>query len=74
MGYDLAKLLAERENLLTIVDNLMEGIIAHDKDRRIIYLNRTAEQITRFKLEGVAGRDCHEAFGVAFCGGGSSFS
>ncbi len=73
MEDNLSKLLAERENLERIIDNLHEGIIAHDKDRRIIYFNKTAEKITGYRREEVLGRDCHEAFGEPFCGARCSF-
>ena len=46
MELALEKLLADKENLERILDALMEGIIAHDKQRRILYFNRAAEKIT----------------------------
>ena len=69
----LSKLLTERENLERIIDNLLEGIIAHDTERKIIYFNKTAEKITGYTREEVVGRDCHEVFGEPFCGGRCSF-
>ena len=63
---DLESLLADKRNLEQILDNLMEGIIAHDKSRRILFFNRAAETITGFKKEEVVGRDCHEVFGGPF--------
>ncbi|MBW2072497.1 MAG: sigma 54-interacting transcriptional regulator [Deltaproteobacteria bacterium] len=73
MDLSLDKLLADKENLERILDSLMEGIIAHDTQRRIIYFNRAAEQITGFSKEEVLGKDCHQAFGSPFCGGRCSF-
>ena len=73
MQDQLSKLLAERDNLERIIDNLLEGIIAHDKDRRIVYFNKAAEEITGYKRQEVVGRDCHEVFGAPFCGGRCSF-
>lgn len=55
-------------NLERILDNLKEGIIAHDLNRRIFYFNREAEQITGFSKEEVIGNDCHQALGGRFCG------
>ncbi|MBW1896825.1 MAG: PAS domain-containing protein [Deltaproteobacteria bacterium] len=69
----LSKIAADKENLERILDSLMEGIIAHDKDRRILFFNRAAERITGFSKSEVLGKDCHEAFGEPFCGGRCSF-
>lgn len=69
----LYKNLANRKNLENILDNLSEGIIAHDRERRIVFFNRAAEKITGYSREDVLGRDCHEAFGGPFCGSRCSF-
>ncbi|RJR22353.1 MAG: PAS domain-containing protein [Desulfobacteraceae bacterium] len=69
----LLKLLADKENLERILDNLTEGIIAHDKERRILFFNRAAEIITGFKRDEVLGKDCHDAFGRPFCGDRCAF-
>ncbi len=69
----IESLLAEKENLERILDNLTEGIIAHDAERRILYFNRAAEEITGFSRKEVLGKDCHEAFGHPFCGGHCAF-
>jgi sigma-54 dependent transcriptional regulator, acetoin dehydrogenase operon transcriptional activator AcoR len=70
---DLESLLADKRNLEQILDNLMEGIIAHDKGRRILFFNRAAEAITGFRKEEVVGRDCHEVLGGPFCGSRCAF-
>jgi PAS domain S-box-containing protein len=70
---DLKKILADKENLERILDNLMEGIIAHDAKRRIQFFNREAERITGYQREEVLGRDCHAVFGAPFCGDRCSF-
>lgn len=57
------------ENLTRILDNLQEGIIAHDLDRTIFFFNRTAEIITGYSRDEVLARDCHQAFGAPFCSG-----
>jgi PAS domain S-box-containing protein len=69
----LQVIIAEKENLERILDSLSEGIIAHDRDRRILFFNRSAEETTGFGRDEVLGRDCHEVFGGAFCGGRCSF-
>jgi PAS domain S-box-containing protein len=70
---DLNQILAPQENLARILDNLKEGVIAHDLKRRIFFFNRQAETITGYKREEILGRDCHEAFGIPFCGERCSF-
>jgi len=65
--------LGEKKNLEDILDELADGIIAHDRDRRILFFNRAAEEITGFSRADVLGRDCHDAFGVPFCGSRCSF-
>ena len=69
----LEQLMADKRNLEHILDNLLEGIIAHDKERRILFFNRAAEKITGYSKEEVVGRDCHEVFGSPFCGNRCSF-
>ncbi|MFP4668457.1 MAG: sigma-54 interaction domain-containing protein [Desulfosalsimonas sp.] len=64
----LTGLLAEKQNLMRILDNLRDGIIAHDLDRRIFFFNREAERITGYSRDEVLYKDCHEAFGEPFCG------
>jgi PAS domain S-box-containing protein len=66
-------ILSNRKNLERILDNLKDGIIAHDLNRRIFYFNRKAEEITGYKREDVIGKDCHEAMGGPFCGSRCSF-
>lgn len=56
------------KNLGDILDNLSEGIIAHNRDRRILFFNRAAEKITGYSREEVLEKDCHEAFGGPLCG------
>jgi len=62
------KILSNEKNLVRILDNLKEGIIAHDLNRRIFFFNREAERITGYHRSEVMHRDCHEAFGEPFCG------
>ncbi|MDR3553843.1 MAG: sigma 54-interacting transcriptional regulator [Syntrophobacteraceae bacterium] len=64
----LENLVAQQKNLQGILDNMLEGIIAHDLDRRILFFNRAAEKITGYSREEVLGRDCHDVFGTPFCG------
>lgn len=56
-----------------ILDNISEGIIAHDLNRRIFYFNRAAEAITGYTRAEVLNRDCHDVFAGSFCGGKCAF-
>ncbi len=69
----LVTTIASRANLVRILDNLKEGIIAHDMQRHIFFFNAEAERITGYSREEVLGRDCHEVFGAPFCGKRCSF-
>ncbi len=64
----LKSLLRSPEELVKILDNLHDGIIAHDMNRKIFFFNRAAERITGYRREDVIGKDCHKAFGEPFCG------
>jgi PAS domain S-box-containing protein len=70
----LESLMCHRDNLEHVLDNLKEGIIAHDLQRRVFFFNREAERITGYGREEVLGKDCHEVFGAPFCGGRCTFS
>ncbi len=69
----LDRLLSDKKNLERILDNLVEGIIAHDTARNIIFFNRAAEEITGYNRSEILGKDCHQIFGGPFCGGRCSF-
>ncbi len=62
------KVLSDPYNLVRILDNLTEGIIAHDMDRRIFFFNHAAERITGYDRNDVLYKDCRDAFGSPFCG------
>jgi len=69
----LEKFPKDQKHLEQILDYLPDGIICHDRERRIICFNRAAEALTGYGREEVLGRDCHEAFGRPFCGNQCSF-
>jgi len=69
----LEKFPTDLKLLEQILDYLPDGIIGHDRERRIICFNRAAEAMTGYAREEVLGRDCHEAFGRPFCGNQCSF-
>jgi len=66
--FSLENLICHQDNLETVLDNLKEGIIAHDMNRRIFFFNKEAERITGYSRQEILGRDCHEAFASPFCG------
>jgi len=72
--FSLENLMCHRDNLEHVLDNLGEGIIAHDMDRRIFFFNQEAERITGYSRDDILGKDCHEAFGEPFCGERCSFT
>lgn len=72
-SFPIESLMCQRNNLEHVLDNLKEGIIAHDAQRRIFFFNREAERITGYDRGEVLGRDCHEAFGEPFCGSRCAF-
>jgi len=56
-----------------ILDNISDGVIAHDLQRRIFFFNRAAEQITGYRRSEALNHDCHEVFPGHFCGGKCTF-
>ncbi|MHC4871009.1 MAG: sigma 54-interacting transcriptional regulator [Planctomycetota bacterium] len=56
-----------------VLDSLTEGIIVHDIERKIVFFNAAAEEITGFSREEVIGKDCHDVFKSKFCGMNCSF-
>ena len=71
-GY-LEALIQARRSAELVMDNLHEGIIAHDRQRRIFFFNQAAERITGFSRHEILGRDCHEVFPERFCKANCSF-
>lgn len=71
-GY-LTAMVQARKNAELVLDNLHEGIIAHDLDRHIFFFNKAAEKITGFSRNEILGRDCHDVFTQGFCNSKCSF-
>ncbi len=67
-GY-YAALLRLREQEELVLNNISDGILAHDCERRIFFFNRAAEEITGYRRAEVLGQDCHEAMEGGFCEG-----
>ncbi len=67
-------LIINGKNLELVLDNLNDGIIAHNLNRKIVFFNKAAENITGYSKTEVIGRDCHEVFASRpFCGEHCSF-
>jgi len=54
-SFPIESLMCRRDNLEHVLDNLKEGIIAHDPQRRIFFFNREAERITGYGRNEVVG-------------------
>ncbi|MCK5529203.1 MAG: sigma 54-interacting transcriptional regulator, partial [Kiritimatiellae bacterium] len=52
-----------------ILDNVAEGIIVHDLNRKITVFNKSAQALTGYAWSEVVGRDCHDVFPGYLCGG-----
>ena len=71
----LPALIQQRRRAHQILDNLEEGIVAHDHFRCISLFNRAAEQITGFSRAQALGQDCHTVFQPdGLCGSSCHFS
>lgn len=46
--------------LMTVFDNLSDGVYLVNLERRIVYWNRAAEEITGYSAEEVLGRSCRD--------------
>ncbi len=69
----LHALFVTRRNLELLLDNLIDGVMAHTTTRRIFFFNKAAEEITGYRREELIGKDCHEVFPGRFCGGMCDF-
>jgi len=69
----LNRVIESPSNLSRILDNLQEGIIAHDLNRNIFFFNKSAEKITGYSRAEILDQDCHEAFGAPFCSADCNF-
>jgi sigma-54 dependent transcriptional regulator, acetoin dehydrogenase operon transcriptional activator AcoR len=69
----LDSIVQSRVALGSLIDNLTDGVMAHDENRKIFVFNKAAEIITGYLAEDVIGRDCHIIFPGRFCGGDCSF-
>ena len=71
-GY-LDALLASKRTSDMVLDQISEGIIAHDMNRRILFFNKAAESITGYKRADVLNQDCHKVIPGGLCGAKCAF-
>ena len=64
---------SQKQNRERILNNLPEGIIAHDLDRKIFFFSEGAERLTGLSAAEVIGNDCHDVFKPNLCGENCSF-
>lgn len=69
----LNTLFIARRHQQLILDNMLDGVMAHTENRTIFFFNRAAEQITGLNRDDVLGRDCHTVFPDRFCGGACDY-
>ena len=62
LNTDSSKALVEHSDLAHILESIPTGIVALDGQGRIVTFNRTAEQITGFKADGVLGKTYDDVF------------
>ncbi len=65
----LQALFTARKNFELLLDNQVDGMMAHTTNRRIFYFNQAAEEITGYDRNEILGKDCHDVFPGRFCGG-----
>ncbi|MHB9092941.1 MAG: PAS domain-containing protein, partial [Chloroflexota bacterium] len=67
---------ASAEHLRVILEGLAVGICSRDRDRRVLYFNPRAEQLTGYKADDLVGKPCrglfchHTPAGEILCGEG----
>ena len=63
-----------REDFISILDSLEEGVFISDKDRNILFLNHAAAMILGYEAEEVVGKKCNEIMRSELCGSQCSLS
>jgi PAS domain S-box-containing protein len=59
----------EKDQLLqSILNSISEGVMALDKNWKVVLWNNAAERITGFLKEEVLGKECHNIFRSRLCG------
>ncbi len=55
------------DKLLTIVENISDGVFSVDLNFRITFINKAAQKITGFSAEEAYGKSCKEVFRTSAC-------
>jgi len=55
------------DKLLTIVENISDGVFSVDLDFKITFINRAAQEITGFSVEEAYGKPCKDVFRTSTC-------
>lgn len=58
-----------RKFFTDVLNNLKDGIIVHDNERLIWFINAPACEITGYSVDEVVGKYCQDIFPGGFCGG-----
>ncbi|MBZ0263046.1 sigma 54-interacting transcriptional regulator [bacterium] len=66
-GY-IHAIMRQRFTFNSLLNNMADGVMAHDSKRKIFYFNEAARKITGFSYSEVIGKDCHKIFPQPFCG------
>lgn len=66
-------MLLEYEQIGEIFDCLSLGVIILSRDRKVLSINRSAQQLTGFTASGTVGRYCYHVFLDYLCGGRCKF-
>ncbi len=63
----------QKRNMDLLLDNLSEGILAHDLNRKIVFFNEGVSRLTGLLPSDVIGKDCHDIFKPRLCDENCSF-
>lgn len=55
LGLRLETITTERNRMQAILSGMVEGVVAVDRDERVVHINRVAERILRVAVRGAAG-------------------
>jgi len=62
-----------RSTFSQMLNTMTDGVLAHDSNRRVFFINHAAEDIMGVRVQDVIGKDCHSIFPGPFCGKNCAF-
>jgi PAS domain S-box-containing protein len=71
-GY-LDAFVVQKRNTDRVFDSLSEGIIAHDKNKKVFLFSKRASEITGITEKKAMSSECHDIFDAPLCGPQCSF-